>query len=99
LIDILTQEFSKDMFWYFDRRTLKKINWQLLQTEIRSKLIAKINITKPYIEVHPVDSQRTINIQFADCIAYALFKYYEFKDNRFIKVIKSNIKKTTVLKI
>lgn len=98
LVEISKPGFSKNMIWCFDRRSLKKLSWKLLQAEIRTKLVLSLDADKSNIEVHPVDSQRVINIQFADFVAYAIFRSKEFGDNRWINIIKPNIRKVVTLK-
>ena len=99
LVEISTPEINSSMIWYFDRRPIKKLNWKYIQQVLRTKIISTANQEKMKIEIHAVDSQRIINIQFADFIAYAIFRSKEFKDNRWVNILKSHIKKIVSIKI
>lgn len=98
LVEISKAEIDQAMFWYFDRRTLKKVSWELIAQNIRLNLLSFSKNKKPLIEIHSFDSSRNINLQFADFIAYAVFKSVDQNDNRWMQMIKSHIKKIEKLK-
>lgn len=98
LIKISKEEADQVMFWYFDHRPLKKINWELVSQNVRFNLLLLSKNRKPLIEVHHVDSSRNVNLQFADFIAYAIFKSVNQKNDRWIKMIESHIRKIEKLK-
>lgn len=81
------------MYWYFDRRTVKHLNWSAISQIIKGKLLLLSVARKPTIEIHPVDSGRNLNIQFADFIAYAIGRWINQKDESWYKIIKPHIKK------
>ena len=93
LIKIAKTELDKTMFWYFDRRPVKKISWEAISQIIKEKLLLTTTFRKPKIEIHPVDSTRNINIQFADFIAYAVGRFINQKDDTWYKIIKPHIRK------
>lgn len=98
LVDIAKEEISPVMYWYFDRRPIKKMNWSAIGQIIKEKLLLLSTHRKPMIEIHPADSARNINIQFADFIAYALGCFVNHKDNSWYKIIKPHIKKMKEVK-
>lgn len=98
LLEISKPEIEPTMFWYFDRRPIKKMDWSLIRQNIRAKLILMSKSPRPLIEVHSVDSQRNLNIQFADFIAYAIFQSLEKKNHQWIQLIKPHIKKIGKIK-
>ncbi|TSC97113.1 MAG: hypothetical protein CEN88_167 [Candidatus Berkelbacteria bacterium Licking1014_2] len=98
LLKISQPEMDKVMFWYFDRRPIKNIGWETLRQNIRARLLLLSTNPRPLIEVHHLDSIRSLNIQFADFIAYAVFQSVENNDNRWFKIIKSHIKKIEKVK-
>ena len=99
LIEISASEISASTIWYLDRRPVKKLDWRFIQQSIRSKVLSLSTNNKIKLEIHSVDSERVINIQFADFIAYAIFRSKEFHDNRWVDRIKSHIKKIVTIKI
>lgn len=93
LVDLAKKEISPTMYWYFDRRPVKKIHWNAIGQIIKEKLLLLSTCHKPIIEIHPADSGRNLNIQFADFIAYALGRFVNQKDDSWYKIIKPHIKK------
>lgn len=98
LIDLAKAEFSPTMYWYFDRRPVKKIHWGTISQIIKEKLFLFSTSRKPIIEIHSVDSSRNLNIQFADFIAYAIGRFVNRGDNSWYKIIKPHIKKLKEVK-
>lgn len=99
LVEISRSEISSSTIWYLDRRPVKKLDWRFIQQSIRSKILSLSTNDKAKIEIHSVDSERTVNIQFADFIAYAIFRSKEFGDNRWVNNIRSHIKRIVTVKI
>ncbi|KKQ89381.1 MAG: hypothetical protein UT11_C0027G0001, partial [Berkelbacteria bacterium GW2011_GWA2_38_9] len=99
LVEISKTEIDQTMFWYFDRRTLKNISWDLIKQSVRNKLILLSAKRKYNFEIHQTDSKRNINLQFADFIAYAIFRSKCMSDSRWINLIKKHVKRVDELNL
>ena len=99
LVEIASHEFDSTMLWYFDRRSLKKTSWDAVAQIIKERVLFTAPELKKTIEVHPVESYRNLNIQFADFIAYAIGRFLNNKDDTWYKIIKPHIKKIKELNL
>lgn len=91
------KEIDQTMFWYFDRRTLKNISWDTVKQSVRNKLILLSTEPKNHFEIHQADSKRNINLQFADFMAYAIFRSKCMNDSRWFNLIKKHIRRVNEL--
>lgn len=92
LISLTNLEKATNMFWYFDRRPLKKLSWEIFRQTIRGQLLLSSKSAKLFIEIHAVDSQRLPAIQLADFIAFAIGRLVNHHDHRWYNLIKSSVK-------
>ena len=76
---------GKKVHLIIDKRIQNKTLLEEFNNQIKSKN-SKINL-----EISHYDSYSLNGLQLVDFISWSIFRYYEYKDNRFVDYIKSKI--------
>ncbi len=83
---------EKELKIFCDRRYLKGLKESDFKSILKARLLPQLP-SNTIIEIRMIDSSTSTNIQIADWIAGALFKYLEKRDHgkEYFSILKNNI--------
>ncbi|MFH1654911.1 MAG: DUF3800 domain-containing protein [Pseudomonadota bacterium] len=75
---------------FFNMKSVKVKSGNSLTEYLKTKLWFE-NDSSTQLDVHPVYSSHSLNIQFVDILCNCIWRSYEYKDQTFVNVLSKNL--------